>query len=104
MTHARGLGLALAIVIVGVLGLVYWLHVPEATAAPVVGGDPALADVIVALPGDVRASGKYSFFVLERENSSHRWFMRFDSEKGTLERLTADKGWMTIDSTLAFGR
>ncbi len=73
---------------------------PVAPAHPslAVIGDPVLADISLNGPG-LQARGKYVFFILERENSSHRWFMRFNSETGELCRLTPDQGWVVVDST-----
>lgn len=104
MPRARQLVITAAIVGLAIVALATWSR-PSAAAGPqAVGGDPALADVAFLPAGDAHASGKYSFFILERENSSHRWFMRFDSETGTLAKLTADKGWMPIASTQDIGR
>jgi hypothetical protein len=100
MTRAKSFSLALAALGLVVVIVIGWTRSPVSAAGPQsMGGDPALADVAIILPGDIRASGKYSFFILERENSSNRWFMRFDSEAGTLAKLTADKGWVPVAST-----
>lgn len=82
-----------------VAGIALW---PKAQAAPLerpLVGDPALADMAITNAAVVRASGKYAFFIVERQNSSHRWFMRFDTETGTLARLTPDAGWTVVSTT-----
>lgn len=106
MVRARNFGVALVVVGLVIAVVVGWTRSPAAAAAgpQVVGGDPSLADLAIILPGDVRGSGKFSFFMIERENSSHRWFMRFDSETGTLAKLTTDKGWVTVGSPSDMGR
>lgn len=105
MTRAKGFGITLAIVGFVSIMVAAWSRSPaSAQQQPVAGGEPVLADMAFLPAGDVHASGKYSFFILERENSSHRWFMRFDSEKGALEKLTAEKGWTPVASTRDMGR
>jgi hypothetical protein len=102
MAHVKQLSITLAVVVLAILALVMWSR-PSAAAGPqVVGGDPLLSDLAFLPAGEVRGSGKYSFFILERENSSHRWFMRLNSETGALEKLTAEKGWAPIGSTREF--
>jgi len=99
MAHAGRTGIVLAVIGSVVVGFLAWSRSPAAERPVSVGGDPVLADMAFLPAGDVHAAGKYSFFILERENSSHRWFMRFDSEKGTLEKLTAERGWAPVAST-----
>ncbi len=104
MVDAKRAGLVLAVVGLIVAGILGWSRSSAAERPLSVGGEPTLADMAFLPAGDVHASGKFAFFILERENSSHRWFMRFDSEKGTLEKLTAERGWVPVASTQDIAR
>lgn len=103
MLHTNRLGIVLLVLGLAIVAIVAWPRTPAAIGAPVAGGDPNLADLSL-IPSDVRGNGKYSFFILERENSSQRWFMRFNSETGDLEKLTPSSGWAAVGSTSGLGR
>ncbi len=103
MLRANKIGIVLVVLGLAVAAIVAWPRTPVAIAAPIAGGDPNLADLSL-IPSDVRGTGKYAFFILERENSSQRWFMRFNSETGDLEKLTPSSGWAPVASTSNLGR